>query len=53
MTFNVTLNFKRGASFGPLVVEAPSKERAIHLAAGQAKLFGFDEPVKKAVAVPA
>lgn len=53
MTFNVTLDFKRGASFGPLPVQAANKEDAISQAKREAQGFGFDQPVKKATAVPA
>lgn len=53
MNWNVTLDFKRGASFGPLVVSATSKDDAIQKATREAQGFGFDQPVKKAAAVPA
>lgn len=53
MTFNVTIDFKRGASFGPLPVSAASEQQAIEQATREARGFGFDAPVKKAKAVPA
>lgn len=53
MNWNVTLDFKRGASFGPLPVQAADKDAAIEQATREAQGFGFDQPVKKAVAVPA
>lgn len=53
MTFNVTLDFKRGPSFRLVKVQAANKEDAIFHAKREAQGFGFDEPVKKATAVPA
>lgn len=53
MTFHVTLDFKRGASFGPLPVQAANEQEAIQQATREALGFGFDQPVKKATAVPA
>lgn len=53
MNWNVTLDFKRGASFGPLPVKAVDKDAAIEQAKREALDYGFDQPVKKVVAVPA
>jgi hypothetical protein len=52
MTYNVTIDFKRGPSFGPLAVTTSRKEDAIEQATAYARGCGFDAPVKKAVAVP-
>lgn len=52
MNWKVTLDFKRGPSFG-MVLPADDKATAIAKAKREAVDFGFDEPVKKAVAVPA
>jgi len=52
MTFQVTLDFKKGASFGTKVT-ATTEADAIRAATRFAQQNGFDQPVKKAKAVPA
>lgn len=53
MRWRVTLDFKKGPSFGPVGVIANTEQEAIRLATEEAQGFGFDQPVKKAVAVQA
>lgn len=53
MTYLVTIDYRRGASFGPLAVTAPNANVARKLAKREAKAYGFDQAVKKAVAVAA
>ena len=51
MNWNVTLTYKRGPAFGAITVIAPTAEQAIKQATREAAGYGFDAPVKKAVAV--
>lgn len=51
MRYHVTIDFKRGPSFG-LDVVARSEQDAIEQAKKWAPQYGFDQPVKKAKAVP-
>lgn len=51
MNWNVTLDFKRGPSFGAIPVVAATAEQAIAQAKAEAVEYGFDQPVKKALAV--
>lgn len=52
MTYHVTLDFKRGPSFG-MQIEAQDPQQAIAAAHREAQGCGFIAPVKKATAVPA
>lgn len=52
MNWKVTLDFKRGPSFST-DAQAATKEAAITLAKAFAKGCGYEQQVKKAVAVPA
>lgn len=49
MIWNVTLDFKKGPSLGPVQVVAPNEIEAIEKAKQDAKNYGFDQPVKRAV----
>lgn len=53
MNWNVTIDFVRGPSFGALPVVADTEEQAIASAKEEAIEFGFQQPVKRAIAVPA
>lgn len=50
MKFKVNIDFKKGPSFG-IEVSAPNKDDAIRIAKREAVGCGFDEVVKKVVAV--
>lgn len=50
MSWSVTLDFKRGPSFGPIGVIANTEQDAVLLAIREAQGFGFDQPVKRATA---
>lgn len=52
MIWNVTLDFKKGPSLGPVQVQAPNEVEAIEAAKRDAQSYGFDQPVKRAVALP-
>lgn len=51
MTYNVILDFKRAPGLA-LSVEATSEQDAIEQAKRLAPQYGFDQPVKKAKAIP-
>lgn len=51
MTWQITLDFMRGPSFGPLTVHADSQEEAIDGAKAVALDLGFDQPIKRVTAV--
>lgn len=51
MTYLVNLDFKRGPSFA-IVVSASSEQEAIDFVRREAPQYGFDQPVKKAKAIP-
>jgi hypothetical protein len=51
MTYLVNIDFKRGTSLS-LEVTAETEQRAIFKAVQLAPQYGFDQPVKKAKAIP-
>jgi hypothetical protein len=53
MKYHVTLDFKRGPSFGPVDVDTATEGEAKQAAHREAQLNGFTHPVKKATVRPA
>jgi hypothetical protein len=51
MTYQVTIDFKRGPSFG-ISVSAPDEKSAEYIAKREAQGMGFDQPVKKVTVRP-
>ena len=47
MAYHVTIDFKRGPSFGPLPVIANDRSQAHSKAEQEARGYGFDAPIKK------
>jgi hypothetical protein len=47
MSYQVTIDFKRGPSFGPLPVIADDRSQAREKAKSEAIGYGFDAPIKK------
>jgi hypothetical protein len=47
MAYQVTIDFQRGPSFGPLPVIADDRSQARSKAASEAIGYGFDAPIKK------
>ena len=47
MAYQVTIDFKRGPSFGPLPVIADDRSQARDIATLEVRSYGFDAPIKK------